>query len=53
MLGIRSEHNRPSRLETWLRAQKARWAVRQPLSECSPALEYCLVTRAGAPAFLD
>lgn len=27
MLGIRSERNRPSRLEAWLRAQKARWAV--------------------------
>lgn len=38
MLGIRSECNRPSRLETWLRAQKARWPVRQCLNACYPVL---------------
>ena len=37
MLGIRSECSRPSRLETWLRAQKARRPVQQRFSACSPA----------------
>lgn len=36
MLGIRSECNGPSRLETWLRAQKARWPVRQHLNAYPP-----------------
>ena len=37
MLGIRSECNRPSRLETWLRARKARRPVWECFSARSPA----------------